>query len=790
MRLNLILLLVSVGWLWAATLRAAPVGFDIPAQPGHTALMAFARTAGADVLFAAEELKRVRTTAVVGTFEPDAALEQMLAGTGFTGERTTKGKFVVRRTPTPSEQSARPLPPKPPKKTRSGGGRVASYADEIVRLDRMVVAPSRFGVADERLAVDATLTSAQLEVLPQLGEDLYRTIARMPGLVADDLTAMFWVRGAPNRQVLSRLDGVDLIEPFHLKDYDGSISIVDLETIASINLITSGFTANYGDRLTGVLEMETQADPGGARRTTLGLSLTHLRASSQGEFAEGRGQWLAAARRGYIDLAIELGGTEVEQAPSYYDLSGKVSYQLGPNHTVSFHVLHAGDQQKIVDARGEPDLRTRYDSNYAWTRWRGRFGERVSSEAVLSLAHLNWQRNGDGFYDEIHPFFLRDDRQLDVWSLRNDWTVNLTENALVRAGLEHRSAAARYDYTMSRAYWAIRDGNLVTDVRTRDARLRPEGQHTGAFVAPRFRPWSPLIVEPGLRFDRDTHNHDSSWSPRLNTSLTLGSTVLRAAWGIYEQAQGLHELSVRDGETAFHRNERAEQRVLGVSRRLRSGINLRLELYDRRIARPRPHWENLINYIDEFPEAGYDRVAVHPTAGRAQGIEVIAEQRYGGRFSWSASYACARTEEKVGGRWIPRTRDQRHTFYADVAYSPAPYWQIGCAWQFHTGWPVTDLIIVPLTLNDGTQIQTWEYGPMNAKRAPNYHRLDLRATRTFILRRGTLRAFVDIFNVYSHKNEYGFDNPLDDLTQGRVNVSKRPLKMFPIIPSFGLSWEY
>jgi hypothetical protein len=167
-----------------------------------------------------------------------------------------------------------------------------------VALDKLVVTPSRFGVSNQPLAAGAALTAADLESLPQLGEDFYRTIARLPGLAADDFTAKFWLRGAPNSQVLARFDGVDLIEPFHLKDIDGALSIVDLPSIAHLDLVTGGFTSDFGDRLAGVLTMETASAIQLVPRTSLGVSLTSLRAANQGAFAAGRGHWLIAARRG------------------------------------------------------------------------------------------------------------------------------------------------------------------------------------------------------------------------------------------------------------------------------------------------------------------------------------------------------------------------------------------------------------------------------------------------------------------------------------------------------------
>ncbi|MBM3844637.1 MAG: hypothetical protein FJ397_15480, partial [Verrucomicrobia bacterium] len=108
-----------------------------------------------------------------------------------------------------------------------GAAPVPAAAEPAVRLAEVVVTPSRFGVAEQAAGSAAAMTGRQLETLPQVGQDLYRSIARLPGLAADDISAQFWVRGAPQSEVRGRLDGLDLIEPFHLKDVGGALSIVD-----------------------------------------------------------------------------------------------------------------------------------------------------------------------------------------------------------------------------------------------------------------------------------------------------------------------------------------------------------------------------------------------------------------------------------------------------------------------------------------------------------------------------------------------------------------------------------
>ncbi|HVS51148.1 MAG TPA: hypothetical protein VHD62_02240, partial [Opitutaceae bacterium] len=572
---------------------------------------------------------------------------------------------------------------------------------------------------------------------------------------------------------------------------DNALSIVDLTTIGSVDLVTGGFTTDYGDRLAGVMTMETQSDTS-ARRTTLGLSITNLRATNQGDFADGDGQWLVAARRGYIDLALKLVGAGGRALTSYYDLSGKLEYRLTPNQTISFHVLYAGDSNKIPrETDGDPDVRDRFDSGYVWARWQGALGDRLAGEGVVSFSRADWHRAGDGTLEGgVHAFDLRDDRHLDTVGVRQDWAISLLERALLRTGFEFKSLAAGYDYALRREFYAIRNAQLFTDTQSVNASPQPKGDYAAAFLAPRLQLGRALVVEPGVRFERHTNPASSSWSPRLNATLSFGRTTLRAAWGIYEQAQGLHELAIADGETALHPPERAEQRVLGLAHRFESGVSWRVEAYERLSSQLRPHWENPSDPYESFPESVYGRIELKPSRGRARGIELMAQRRGEGRFDWSASYTYATTEEKIGTRWIPRTRDQRHTFYADLTYTPSPRWQFSAAWQFHTGWPTTAINYSLVPLSNGGVTYTWLYGPINAERAPAYHRLDLHATRTYRLRRGTLRVFADIFNAYNAPNEYGLSDHYAAIQQGKLVVTKIPGRMLSMLPSVGASWEF
>lgn len=87
-------LLLAMGLL-AGRAWAAPVEFELPAQPADSALLAFSRQAGVELLFSSAELHQVRSTAVNGAYEPGDALTRLLRGTGFAARSNGRGKFVV-----------------------------------------------------------------------------------------------------------------------------------------------------------------------------------------------------------------------------------------------------------------------------------------------------------------------------------------------------------------------------------------------------------------------------------------------------------------------------------------------------------------------------------------------------------------------------------------------------------------------------------------------------------------------------------------------------------------------
>ena len=87
--------LIAIAGCLFATAPAAPVEFNLPAQPATDALIAFSQQGHVEVLFAYDDLRTITTNAVVGSHEPEDALVRLLKGTGFAARRKSPGRFVV-----------------------------------------------------------------------------------------------------------------------------------------------------------------------------------------------------------------------------------------------------------------------------------------------------------------------------------------------------------------------------------------------------------------------------------------------------------------------------------------------------------------------------------------------------------------------------------------------------------------------------------------------------------------------------------------------------------------------
>jgi len=189
--------------------------------------------------------------------------------------------------------------------------------------ERITVTPSQNAIQPDEPVPRRSLRTQEIERLPLLGDDLHRAVAWLPGIASGDRTASFSLRGGEEDEVQVFLDGLEIDRPFHLKDVRSFAGIIDSNTIGTADLLTGGLPAEYGDHLSGTLDLTSIAPPEG-ERLSVGASSVSASMLSAGTLASGEGHWLASARAWYPDAMVDLADTAAQTInPPYSDLFGR-----------------------------------------------------------------------------------------------------------------------------------------------------------------------------------------------------------------------------------------------------------------------------------------------------------------------------------------------------------------------------------------------------------------------------------------------------------------------------------
>lgn len=675
-------------------------------------------------------------------------------------------------------------------------------------LKEVTVSPGSYSVMGNLPLSRQSFTAKDIKNM-SFAEDVTRAVSRLPGVSSNDFSSKFTVRGGENTEVLMSLDGMELYEPFHQRDYGGGlVSIVDIETVQSIDLLTGGFSAEYGNRQSGVFNMRTKQVEDGQRHTSVGLSIASARVYTDGKFAKNRASYLFSARRGMLDVAFKLAGND-EDTPTFYDAMGKVEYKLSDKHTLSLHALQAGDKTSVRDINevAYDIYDTRYGNTYGWLNLKSSLKPNLFAKTMLFGGHISHRRAGAANKNEIADkkvFDIKDKRDYSFFGLKQDWNWEVSERFFLKSGFEARQLNANYDYFFSITDWRINAQDSVVRIdNTIDIDKKPSGQQANAYVTGKFVALPKLFVETGLRYDFTSYTQDKLWSPRVSVAYAFSKkTFLRAAWGQYYQTQFINNLDVYHGNARFDPAELSTHYVLGFEHQFKQGISLRLEGYYKGISHLSPTFQNLRDPWEVFLETRNDVTKLDYRGASSKGIEVFLKYDMGKKISWWFSYALAEALEdiksiefegaltkRLGNQ--PRYNNQRHTIYADLNYRPNQKWHLSLAWQYYVGFPRTSTSFASTVLPNGEMHYYQVNNEFRAGELPAYHRMDLRANRHFQLRKGRISAFVHVINVYNRQNlrKYGRDVVMDETTRQYVVVNDYKY-WFGITPIAGASWEF
>jgi outer membrane receptor protein involved in Fe transport len=733
--------------------------------------------AGLNIIYNTREIPpRLRIGAEPAATTPLEIAREILAPLGFRLDAVGDNVYSA----VPDRQRSALRRPRPPAAPVSAGTSAA--------IEELVVTTSRYSLSADQLDVHTFLTQAELDALPKLGDEPIRAIQRLPGSAATNLSAQAHIRGGEYDEMLMVLDGMPMHEPFHLKNFLTPVTLFDARAIDSMDVYSGGFTANYGDRMSAVVDISTLTPPE-ERYTELGLSLFHTNALSAGTFSDERGEWLASVRRSNLDLIASVADSEVGD-PEYFDAFGRLRYALSDATTVFGNVLFSRDEISANTSDEAEDTDAEYRNTYVWGGVEQELTDAFAGRLILALTDVDNQREGEIDEPGEHIGELNDRREFRMGMVKLDFSHEM-ERVFTRFGVELREMEAEYRYVSSNSFAAGTPlpGDPPVTIE-RNLAPEPEGHQYAAYLTSRWRIFERLSAEIGLRWDDQSYDEVSDptqLSPRVNVmfDLTQG-TRLRAAWGRFWQAQGINELQVEDGVETFYDPQRVDHAIASVEQKLPWQLDLRVEAYYKDYGRVRPHFENLFDPLALLPELEPDRVRVAPDGSRARGVEFSLARRGQGPWSWWLNYAWSRVTDDIDGADVTRSWDQRHTFNAGLTWS-SERWDFTLTDSYHTGWPTTEVLVAPDPVSGA---DTAVVGLRNAIRYKNYNSVDFRAMRRWQLPESSLEAFFEVSNIFAERNPCCADYELNEAPGGGLEI-ERDWDYWPrMVPSLGVLWRF
>ncbi len=629
---------------------------------------------------------------------------------------------------------------------------------EAVRLDlALVPKPVDLG---EQISVEAeriSLRAKPLQQMPALGEaDLFRSLQLLPGVQAvSDLSSGLYVRGGGPDQTAILLDEIPLYNPSHLF---GLFSTFNPDAIKKVDLYKGAYPAPYGRTLGAVLDVSNRE--GNRKRTSGrgGVSLISGRLLTEGPV--GQGAWMLAGRRTYLDgvfSALRASGEDIPLNYYFYDLNGSINQRRG------------NDTYTATAYWGQDDLRIELEDDeesFVDLRWGNRALTACWTRAFSPALFGHFKAAGSSYESIIALRFL--DAPVRI--------ANSIRDLSLKGDLNY---FANRDHTLTFGFLAtlfefhfVRSFNERTQLDLRQEPVLLEG-----YVQDEWRLGRTTRVQLGGRGTYFSTGGRWHFTPRLSLSQALSDKIrVKAAAGVYRQHLQLITTEAFSGSDFWVPLDstvepgRSYQAVTGVEWTPSPRYLLSVDAYYTDLA-------NLVTVDTELPD---DSKATHSEAvfksggtGWASGVEVFLQRRSGALTGW-IGYALAWTRrtfpELNSGQPFPPKHDRRHDLSFVTSYEIGA-WRLGASLAYATGQAFTPVSESPVQ--------------RNSARLQPYHRLDVSASRSFDLWGAASEFYVQIFNVYSRRNEWFVQ--LDSVDP---EVDPRKIKQLPIIPTLGFNFSF
>ncbi|MFW5662635.1 MAG: TonB-dependent receptor [Bacteroidota bacterium] len=646
---------------------------------------------------------------------------------------------------------------------------------------------------DTRKISSVNISPEMVNKAPSLGgeHDIFRTLQLLPGVQqSTELSSGLYIRGGSPDQNLTILDGVVVYNPSHL---GGFLSSFNSDAIKDINLIKGAFPAEYGGRLSSVIDMTMKEGSKEKITGAGGISLISSRLTVEGPIGEDV-SFMLSGRRMYIDVITDLLSSDDDYVIPYYfyDLNAKLNYKLGENDRLFLSGYFGRDVITDPDDGDDDEFQIDWGNSTFNLRWMHIASANLFTNFSLIYTNYLFESelidNYDGGGTEFSTYSGIEDLMF-----RGEAQYFPSKDHVIKAGLE----VTRHEF-ISKATGQSYDirGFARQDVNAVEAAL---------YIQDEWQAGDRLATNLGVRGYYFQEGSYFSLEPRLSVSYALtGNMNLTGAVAMTNQF--LHLIVKNDitlptdlwfPSTDEIQPGRAWQAVIGLNSTLFDDTWYgSVEVYAKDM-------RNLYEYKDSVEFEYLTPLNERFTQGRgeAYGIEFFLNKRIG-RFNGWIGYTLAWTTrifpELNGGKAFSPRYDRRNDINIVANYNISDSWEVGAAFVYGTGQAFTmptgvfyfgnhDLYFEDNYYDD----EKYHYTERNGARLPSYHRLDLNFMHRYEWFGLPFELSINLYNVYNRKNPFSWyiDQDYNDETD-KYEKQLKQLTLFPLIPTIGLNFKF
>jgi len=635
-----------------------------------------------------------------------------------------------------------------------------------------------------------------------LGEkDILKTIQLLPGVTpAGEGNAGFYVRGGGADQNLILLDEATVYNPSHLL---GFFSTFNSDAIKDITLYKGGFPAEYGGRLSSVVDIKMNEGNNKEFHVSGGIGIIASRVAIEGPLFKNKGSFMIAARRTYADIFLKflsrkgVDSTARKSTLYFYDLNLKANYQLSGKDRLYFSCYLGRDRFNLGGTVG-----LNWGNVTATTRW-----NHIINDKLFSNTSFIFNRYSYNFNVAVGSLTMKVLSEIKDWNLKEDLHFYLNSKNTVKFGFNsiyHTFVPSKVDSTvffrvksMDNRY-ALENALYISDEQT-------ISDHLKVSYGLRYSVFSSIGPGTIYTYDQVSDVIDSTtyakgkifstyggFEPRLLLNYIINDSVsVKASYA--RSRQYIHLLSNTTSTTPFDLwvpsninilPEIADQYTLGYFRNFSNNkYETSVEVYYKTM-------KNQIDYRNGANLILNNKVESQLVYGKGwgYGAEFLIRKKYGKLTGW-ISYTLSKTKRQFpdinGGRVFLAKQDRPNNLAIVAMYELNPKITFSATWIYISG----NVVTFPSGryLVDGNLIPY--YTERNGYRMPDYHRLDIGLTWQ---RKKTAKFESNwnfsVYNAYGRSNAYAINFQQDPDNPAKMQAVR--LSLFRFVPAVSYNFKF